>query len=397
VSTTGPEALDDIRRMILSGPDVGGPGRFGPITRLLRRLVGRTVKYERHYHHRIEWALLDLLEPVLAQIGKLSRLDDLEEHLDDVEARAAVAAGIATNVADMIDELRRELTETVATAGTQASVAASIASDVAERIAALGRDLAGAVTAAEALQEDCEKARFIYDELMSTPFTADPGVLSMTDADGRTTLGYRDGPGSTPMYAGFEDIFRGTSSFVRERCRAYLGQLQDRSPVLELGSGRGEMLSVLKDARVDARGVDADRDMVERARGLGVDVEYGDALEVLAKEADGSLGAIFSAQFVEHLSVEQLVELLKLAPTKLASDGVFIAETINPHSPRALKAFWVDPTHRHPLFPETLLALCRLSGFDAADIVFPFGRGDLANDRSRCGEYAVIARNGPER
>ena len=39
-----------------------------------------------------------------------------------------------------------------------------------------------------------------------------------------------------------------------------------------------------------------------------------------------------------------LPELLEIARTKLRPNGVFIAETVNPHSPRALKAFWIDPT-----------------------------------------------------
>jgi hypothetical protein len=73
---------------------------------------------------------------------------------------------------------------------------------------------------------------------------------------------------------------------------------------------------------------------------------------------------------------------------------VFVAETVNPHSPRALKAFWVDPTHRHPLFPETMLALSRLTGFPAARIMFPLGTDDLAADLRTCGEYAVVAGDG---
>ena len=46
-----------------------------------------------------------------------------------------------------------------------------------------------------------------------------------------------------------------------------------------------------------------------------------------------------------------------LAEAKLAPGGVFIAETVNPHSIAASKAFWVDPTHRNPIFPEVAAAL----------------------------------------
>src|SRR4029079_12289160 len=121
------------------------------------------------------------------------------------------------------------------------------------------------------------------------------------------------------------------------------------------------------------------------------DVHHGDAIDFLIKQADASLGAVFSAQFVEHLPPARLPELLDVARAKLRPDVVFIAETVNPHSPRALKAFWIDPTHRHPLFPETMLALCRLTGFGAARVMFPLGGGDLATDLRQCGEYAIVA------
>ena len=109
------------------------------------------------------------------------------------------------------------------------------------------------------------------------------------------------------------------------------------------------------------------------------------------KAEDASFGAIFSSQLVEHLPASRLAELLEIARAKLVPGGVFIAETVNPHSPGTLKAFWVDPTHQHPLFPESMLALCRLTGFEAAKIMFPLGSGDAAADLRTCAEYAVIA------
>ena len=150
-------------------------------------------------------------------------------------------------------------------------------------------------------------------------------------------------------------------------------------------------MGLLAAAGIDARGVDLDETMIDRARASGADVHHGDALDFLMKQEDASLGAIFSAQFIEHLPATRLPELLEIARAKLLPEGVFIAETVNPHSPRALKAFWVDPTHQHPLFPESMLALCRFTGFEAAEIMFPLGTDDLATDLRTCGEYAVVA------
>jgi hypothetical protein len=41
-----------------------------------------------------------------------------------------------------------------------------------------------------------------------------------------------------------------------------------------------------------------------------------------------------------------------------------------------------------------MLALCRLTGFEAAQITFPLGTDDLVADLRTCGEYAVTAGSG---
>jgi hypothetical protein len=116
------------------------------------------------------------------------------------------------------------------------------------------------------------------------------------------------------------------------------------------------------------------------------------AVQFLGEQDDISLGAVFCAQVVEHLFYEELLRLLKLSRIKLRPDGVLIVETVNPHSYRALKTFWVDLTHQKPIFPEVLVALCKSSGYKEAFVQFPCGTGDFDRDRLSEGEYAVIAR-----
>ena len=86
---------------------------------------------------------------------------------------------------------------------------------------------------------------------------------------------------------------RGSTRSVRERQRAYLDDFREAAPVLDIGCGRGELLVLLREAGVEARGVDADADMVAYARGEGLDVAQGDAVAHLESLADGSLGGIF--------------------------------------------------------------------------------------------------------
>ena len=162
--------------------------------------------------------------------------------------------------------------------------------------------------------------------------------------------------------------------------------------VLDLGCGRGELLDGLRDAGIKGRGVDLDPTMVERCREKGHDVELADAATALRGYDDGTIPAVFAAQVVEHLSAEQLTELLTLSAAKLAPGGMAIFETVNPHNPAALKAFWTDTTHHHPVFPEVLLAHCRLAGFASGDVVFPVESGDFDRDVYANRDYAVVAR-----
>src|ERR687883_423546 len=92
-----------------------------------------------------------------------------------------------------------------------------------------------------------------------------------------------------PDYFAFETRMRGTSAEIRERQRPYVELLRGSAPVLDLGCGRGELVGLLLEAGVEARGVDADADMVAFARGEGLPVEQADLLAHLESLEDGSL------------------------------------------------------------------------------------------------------------
>jgi O-antigen chain-terminating methyltransferase len=163
---------------------------------------------------------------------------------------------------------------------------------------------------------------------------------------------------------------RGSVDAIRERQRRYVADFRDHAPVLDVGCGRGEFVSLLRDAGVEARGIDADADMVAYAQGEGLAVEQADVVSYLSSVADRSLGGVFCAQVVEHLPPQTLVRMLELAVTKLRAGGLFVAETINPLSPIALRNYFADLTHAQPLVPETLELLARQAGFAETEIRF---------------------------
>jgi SAM-dependent methyltransferase len=193
------------------------------------------------------------------------------------------------------------------------------------------------------------------------------------------------------VYTAFEDVFRGGQELIRERQEGYVETLRSPAWVLDIGCGRGEFMDLLRERGIASRGVDLSEAMVEVCREKGHEVALGDALTYLRGVDDRSVPAIFAAQLVEHLPPDALVDFLKLAAAKLESGGTAIFETVNPHSPAALKAFWVDPTHHHPLFPEVLLAFVRFAGFGSGRVEFPGGSGSFSEDIYTSPDYAVIA------
>lgn len=228
------------------------------------------------------------------------------------------------------------------------------------------------------------------------PYMSDPALFDLQKHDGEHVLGYAEGTNveSRDFYRGFEEIFRGQEGFIRERQRVYADLLGGRGRVVDLGCGRGELLEILREDGVQAMGVDLDEGMIERCRSKGLDVELADATDFLERAPDGSLGAIFAAQLIEHLQYDDLVRLFRLAHAKLTSEGIFVAETVNPHAIGAFKMFWIDLTHRSPIYPEVALAFARLVGFGSAEILFPNGEADAETDRRTAGEYALVARRG---
>jgi len=190
----------------------------------------------------------------------------------------------------------------------------------------------------------------------------------------------------------FEDIFRGTEALIRDRQRDYIRMLGEPDWVLDLGCGRGEFLDLLRDSGIRARGLDLDAAMVDRCRAKGHDAVVGDAVDHLESLESSSVPAIFAAQVIEHLAWPDLTRLLQLAVHRLEAGGTAIFETVNPHCASALQAFWTDPTHQHPLFPEVVLALARFAGFDSGRVHFPDGSERFEDDIYASPDYAVVLR-----
>jgi SAM-dependent methyltransferase/tetrahydromethanopterin S-methyltransferase subunit F len=170
-------------------------------------------------------------------------------------------------------------------------------------------------------------------------------------------------------YVGFEDQFRGSAEAIRQRLLEYVPIFTGASDVLDVGCGRGEFLTLLREHGVSARGIDTNEAMVQRCRDKGLDAEAVDALAFLRAQPARSLGGLFAAQVVEHLQPSYLAALLDAAFHALRSGAPIVLETINPACWFAFFESYVrDITHVRPLHPDTLQYLLMATGFERLEI-----------------------------
>ena len=198
-------------------------------------------------------------------------------------------------------------------------------------------------------------------------------------------------------YVSFEHKFRGPAKMIEHKLRFYLPYVRGLSPVVDLGCGRGEFLSILREAGIDAVGVERHDGQVAECRRKDLRVVHADMFDHLRAVDDASIGVVFSAQVIEHLAFDRLNLLFRLAARKIRPGGLMIAETVNPHCPAAFKFFWLDPTHVAPLFPEVVQFLAQSAGFDDVQILYPAADRDGAHLYHESGDYAVVARRPLER
>ena len=179
------------------------------------------------------------------------------------------------------------------------------------------------------------------------------------------------------------ESFRGSDEEIQHRLDRYLPDLRTSAPVLDLGCGRGELLLLLREAGVEATGIEGDAALVQAATRRGLKTIHGDVLEVLHAQESDSQGAVTAIHFFEHLTPPTLAAVLAEVRRVLRPGGLLIAECPNPHTLRVGAAFfWQDPTHSRPLLPETLELFLKAAGITPIrrELLHPFPDDQLFAD-----------------
>lgn len=182
-------------------------------------------------------------------------------------------------------------------------------------------------------------------------------------------------------YLLLENRYRGSEEAIRERVEIYREVFSGKGVkrhILEIGSGRGELQEVFREAGIKSYGVEVDPAMVALCESRGLDVRLCDVIEHMSNLSDQSLDGVIALQLVEHLSVKQLNVFLSLCRKKIIPGGKVVFETINTSSLVALcHNYFRDPTHTAPLHPDTMKEIVEQSGIEVKELrlLSPFPDG----------------------
>lgn len=172
-------------------------------------------------------------------------------------------------------------------------------------------------------------------------------------------------------YVEFENRYRGNTELIRQWQNIYLEFFAGRENVLDLGCGRGEFLTLLRENGIPAKGVDITDDMVSCCKTLGLDVEQADIFEYLEQVEDGVLDGVFCNQVVEHFTTQQLFRLIQLLNKKVRVGAPVVIETINPGNlASSANGFYMDLSHVRPVHSSTLSFLMETNGFPLQKIIY---------------------------
>jgi SAM-dependent methyltransferase len=210
------------------------------------------------------------------------------------------------------------------------------------------------------------------------------------------------------FYALLQDEFRGSREDIKSRLEGYLPLLQrspidPASPVIEIGSGRGEWLELLAGRGISAAGVDQNSVFVGDCKARGLNITQADAVLHLRSLADASAAAVCGFHVLEHMAFSSIMDLLAETVRVLKPGGVAIFETPNPQNLLVGSwRFYLDPTHLRPLPSPLLKLLLQNCGLARVEVkpLHPFP--DYENLRAQapddplvdllhgCQDYAVI-------
>ena len=172
------------------------------------------------------------------------------------------------------------------------------------------------------------------------------------------------------FYTEFENNFRGSREQIINILSNYDGLIDyilniDSNPsLLDIGSGRGEWIQKCNAKGFKSIGIELDPKMVNDCKKINLNVKEGDALSLLDEFDEDSFSIVSAFHVIEHMSYENINELLIKSKRILKPKGLLILET--PSIDNLIvssKSFYIDPTHINPIHPDLLAFIIKRTGF----------------------------------
>jgi len=152
--------------------------------------------------------------------------------------------------------------------------------------------------------------------------------------------------------------------YIRMLQRPRVQFFEGRQRVLDLACGPGVFLELLREAGIEATGVDRDEENVKKAREKGLKVIQSDIFDYL-KRTQECFDGIFCSHLLEHLSFDRVIQSVEWIVRRLDPGGKVVFVLPNPGSIRLhLFGFWRDPEHVRFYSGGLIASVCRHYGLD---------------------------------
>lgn len=195
---------------------------------------------------------------------------------------------------------------------------------------------------------------------------------------------------------------------ARRYFKPFIEHFRNCRAVLDVASGQGHFLELLKESGINGSGVELDKELCELSQGKGLQVVNESFFDYLKKISPATFDGANVSHIVEHFTPIQVEELFKLLHHALKPGSPMVVLTPNiANMRRAVGDFWRDPTHVRPYPISALSKLLRRTGWtvkksgEYTDRKPSFGRSLIYGFRNAllgrywCGDdlYVIAQRN----
>lgn len=181
--------------------------------------------------------------------------------------------------------------------------------------------------------------------------------------------GYREKIYPRYIDALYNNVNRFDESAFKQYARTY-AQIYSRflpqnrsAKILDVGCGPGYFVYALKTmGYTNVEGIDTSEQQVAIAKGYGLNVTQFDLFEFLL-DKNQQYDVIIATDILEHLTKNEIVELLDIANKTLRPEGIFICAVPNANSPFATRLRYIDLTHELSFTEESLREIFEVTNF----------------------------------